>query len=253
MKRLLLTLGLALAWLLGNAQNFTPEAGVFYNVKQTVSELVIGPSVSGGISSTQPSVVALTNKKSQAFEFIPVDGKAGTYYMLNGEGMYLNMLSTNPTENYWTSVFEPATSDLFSEWTIEGDNEAGFRLKLSHNSLYLASDNITDGSALYTDKAVDNANGLFKAQVATIDDRPEFIVLEKGMIYEIEIDGNPYPVKVFGKDHTYDIKVNVPTGFYVDKTTYTPADFAAGSGTIKVDVFALTDAAKDQLHPLTFS
>ena len=252
MKRLLLTLGLALAWLLGNAQNFTPQAGVFYNLKQTISGLVVGPSVSGGISSTQPSVVALTNKKSQAFEFIPVDGKPGTYYMLNGEGMYLNMYSAD-AGNYWTSVFESASNALYSEWTIEGDNEAGFRLKLSHNSLYLASDNITDGSALYTDKAVDHANGLFKAQVATIDDRPEFIVLEKGMIYEIEIDGNPYPVKVFGKDHTYDIKVNVPTGFYVDKTTYTPADFAAGSGTIKVDVFALTDAAKDQLHPLTFS
>jgi hypothetical protein len=94
MKKLLLTLGLALAWLLGNAQNFTPEAGVFYNLKQTISGLVVGPSVSAGISSTQPSVVALTNKKSQAFEFIPVDGKPGTYYMLNGEGMYLNMFST---------------------------------------------------------------------------------------------------------------------------------------------------------------
>jgi hypothetical protein len=148
--------------------------------------------------------------------------------MLNGEGMYLNMFSTDPG-NYWTSVFETATNALYSEWTIEGDNEAGFRLKLSYNNLYLASDNITDGSALYTDKAVDHANGLFKAQVATIDDRPEFIVFEKGMIYEIEVDGNPYPVKIFGKDHNYDIKVNVPAGFYVDKTTYTPAhDAAAG-------------------------
>ena len=201
MKKLLLTLGLALAWLFGNAQNFTPEAGVFYNLKQTISGLVVGPSVSAGISSTQPSVVALTNKKSQAFEFIPVDGKPGTYYMLNGEGMYLNMFSTDPG-NYWTSVFETATNALYSEWTIEGDNEAGFRLKLSYNNLYLASDNITDGSALYTDKAVDHANGLFKAQVATIDDRPEFIVFEKGMIYEIEVDGNPYPVKIFGTTTT---------------------------------------------------
>lgn len=253
MKRSLLALSLVLGYVLGFAQNFTPEPGAFYNIKQTVSELVVGPSVSGGISSTQPSVVAITNKKSQAFEFIPVDGKTGTYYILNGEGMYLNMLSTDPVANYWTSVFEAASSELFSEWTIEGDNEAGFRLKLSYNSKYLASDNITDGSALYVDKNVDNANGLFKAQVATIDDRPEFIVLEKGMIYEIEVDGNPYPVKVFGKDHTYDIKVNVPTGFYVEKTTYTPADFAASSGTIKIDVFTLTDVVKDQLHPLTFS
>jgi hypothetical protein len=55
------------------------------------------------------------------------------------------------------------------------------------------------------------------------------------------------------KDHNTNIKVNVPAGFYVDKTTYTPADFAAGSGTVKVDVFALTDAVRDQLHELTFS
>ncbi|MBN2766475.1 MAG: T9SS type A sorting domain-containing protein [Paludibacteraceae bacterium] len=252
MKRLLLTLGLIAAWLLGNAQNFTPEVGVFYNIKQTISDLVVGPSVSAGVSSTQPSVVALTNKKSQAFEFIPVDGKPGIYYMLNGEGMYLNMYSAD-AGNYWTSIFEAASNDLYSEWTIEGDNEVGFRLKLSHNNLYLASDNITDGSALYTDKGVDHANGLFKAQVATIDDRPEFVVLEKGMIYEVEVDGNPYPVRIYGKDHTYDIQINVPDGFYVDKTTLTPADFVATSGNVKVEVYALGSAVHGELFPLTFS
>lgn len=252
MKKLLLFAGLFVALTMAQAQNFIPEPGVFYNIKQTISNFVIGPSVSGGISSTQPSVVALTNKKSQAFEFVPVPDKAGTYYLLNGENMYLNMFSTDPG-NYWTSIFESSSNALYSEWTIEGDNETGFRLKLGHNSLYLATDGITDGSALYTDKAVDNANGLFKAQVATIDDKPTFISLEKGLVVEVEKEGQPYPIRIFGKDHTYNINVSIPEGFYIEKTAYTPADFIANTGSVKIEIFALESAVIGDTGQVVFS
>lgn len=251
MKKLLLIMGLNLALFTVKAQAFMPEPGVLYNIKQVSSGLVIGPTLVGGISSTQPAVLNLTNKKSQAFEFIPVADKTDTYYLLNGEGMYLNKLS-GVDWDYWTSIFESVTNVLNSEWTIEGDNENGFRLKQGASGNYLASDNITSGSALYVDKGVDNTNGLFKAQIATIDDKPTFLLLEKGLVVEVEKE-NYYPIRVFAKDHTYDINVEIPNGFFIEKNKYTPADFSANSGNIRVELFALEDAVVGETGKVIFS
>lgn len=251
MKKLLLIMGLNLALFTVKAQAFMPEPGVLYNIKQVSSGLVIGPTLVGGISSTQPAVLNLTNKKSQAFEFIPVADKTDTYYLLNGEGMYLNKLS-GVDWDYWTSIFESVTNVLNSEWTIEGDNENGFRLKQGASGNYLASDNITSGSALYVDKGVDNTNGLFKAQTATIDDKPTFLLLEKGLVVEVEKESY-YPIRVFAKDHTYDINVEIPNGFFIEKNKYTPADFSANSGNIRVELFALEDAVVGETGKVIFS
>ena len=160
MKKLFSIIALLMGMTTAFAQNFVPTAGEYYNIKQASSNLVVGPTLSGGFSTTQPAVITLTNQRSQAFQFVPVEGKPDTYYLLNNEGMYLNMLS-GVTWNTWTTIFEIAPNELYSEWVISGTDADNIRLMLNQNSKYLASDGITSGSSLYCDKGIDNANGLF--------------------------------------------------------------------------------------------
>lgn len=239
MKKLFSLICLLIAFSSVYAQNFVPTAGEYYNIIQTSSNLVVGPTLSGGFSTTQPSVVTLTNQRSQAFQFVPVEGKADTYYLLNNEGMYLNMLS-GVDWNTWTTIFEAAPNALYSEWVISGADADNIRLMLNQNSKYLASDGITSGSSLYCDKGVDSANGLFKLSVATIDNKPVFTLLEKNIVIEIEKELQPYPLYVVASGQNYDIKVTPSTGFYVEKTTFTPADFTNASGKLKIDIHATT-------------
>ncbi len=221
------------------AQNFVPTAGVFYNIVQTSSNMVVCPAVSGGLSTTQPVVATLANLNSQAFEFIAVQGATDTYFIRNGEGNYLNKV-TGVSWDYWSVIFQPDTVGTSSEWVISGTDPSNVRLQLVANSKYLASDNITSGSSLYCDKAVDNVNGAYKLQIATIDNKPTFMILGKSIPLEIEKDLQPCPIFVVAKGQTYNIDVTPSTGFWTEKTSYTPADFTAGSGKLKIYISATT-------------
>ncbi|MDD5184998.1 MAG: T9SS type A sorting domain-containing protein [Paludibacter sp.] len=244
MKKLFSMICLFLAISTGYAQNFVPDPSVMYNIVQTNSNLVVGPAISGGFSTTQPVVLTLTNQSSQAFFFIPVAGKTDTYYLQDGEGKYLNKVS-NVTWDSWSVIFEPTTTDLNSEWVISGPDATGIRLMLNANSKYLASDAITSGSSLYCDKAVDNANGLFSLKVATIDNTPVFSVLDKNLVIEIEKDLQPYPLEIFATGQNYNINATVSAGYTLSKSTFTPTDFTAGSGKAQVVIMATTAAVGD--------
>jgi hypothetical protein len=144
------------------AANVVPQAGVFYNIVQTPSNMVIG----AGTSSTQPVVQTASNALTQAFEFIPVAGKTDTYYIRSYFGMYLNKVASSG----WNVIFQTTTNDLSSEWVITDDASSTtvFRLMLNFNSKYIATDAVTNNSNLYCDKAADHVRGLFTLVTATI-------------------------------------------------------------------------------------
>lgn len=143
------------------AANVNPTAGVFYNIVQTPSNMIFG-----AVNNTQPVVQTATNSLTQAFEFIPVEGKPDTYYIKTFLGMYLN----KSTSNTWSTVYQSTINDLSSEWVITDDASSTtvFRLMLNFNSKYLATDATTTDSYLYCDKAVDHVRGLFTLTPATI-------------------------------------------------------------------------------------
>lgn len=163
MKKNFYLIALCMSWvfvLQSQAVNVVPTAGVYYNIVQTPSNMVIG-SV-----STQPVVQTSANTFDQAFQFIPVQGKANTYYIQNYFGMYMN----KSTSDNWDMIYQSTTNLLNSEWVITDDASSTtvFRLMLNVNSKYLATDAVTNNSYLYCDKAVDHVRGLFTLVPATI-------------------------------------------------------------------------------------
>ncbi|MHB9143218.1 MAG: hypothetical protein ACYC25_15210, partial [Paludibacter sp.] len=239
MKKLFSIICLFLAISSGFAQNFIPDPNLKYNIVQTVSNLVVGPIISGGFSTTVPAVMTLTNTSAQAFNFVPVAGKTDTYYLVNGEGKYLNKVSTVSWDT-WSVIFESDIASLSSEWVISGATASSIRLMNNSNSKYLASDKVVSGSGIYCDKAVDNANGEFILQVAQIDNKPIFTILEKNVVLEIEKELQPYPLEVVASGQTYNIDVTASAGFTVDNTSLTPDEFTSGKGKVVIYIDAPT-------------
>ena len=143
------------------AANVVPTAGVYYNIVQSPYNNVIG-----SVNTTQPVVQTLANTLDEAFQFIPVDGMADTYYIQNYNGLYMN----HNTTDTWDMIFQTTTNLLNSEWTITDDASGTnfFRLMLNANSKYLGTDATTNNSYLYCDKAVTLVRGLFTLTPATI-------------------------------------------------------------------------------------
>lgn len=136
---------------------FTPDAGVKYYVVQNLanSQYVIGGA------EAQPMVVNAENLESQQFEFVPVAGKADTYYIKNSSNKYLNKVSTSG----WNVAYQDAVDGTNSEWVISGTTFDNIRLKV--NAItgadgYLSSDLIASGSALYCNKPSNHVNGVLK-------------------------------------------------------------------------------------------
>jgi hypothetical protein len=166
MKRKFYLFALCLSWayaLQTQAANVTPQAGVYYNIIQTPSNMVVG-SV-----DLQPVVQTGTNALNQAFEFIPVEDKADTYYIKSFFGKYLNKVASSGWNMTYLTEPDP-TNVLNAEWVITDDASATtvFRLLLNANSKYIATDAITSDSYLFCDKAVDNERGIFTLAEATI-------------------------------------------------------------------------------------
>jgi len=239
MKKLFFSICMFLAINSGFAQNFVPDPTVPYNIVQTVSNLVVGPTISGGFSTTVPAVMTLKNTRAQAFNFVPVADKADTYYLVNGEGKYLNKVS-GVSWDYWSVIFEADTTGLTSQWVISGATASSIRLMNNSSVKYLASDKVVSGLGIYCDKANDNANGEFKLQVAIIDDKPIFTILEQDLVLEIEKNLQPYSLEVVASGQNYNIDVTASAGFVVDNPTLTPAEFTSNSGKIPIYIDAPT-------------
>lgn len=201
-----------------------PTPGAKYNIVQHASQRVIGAD------GTQPCVQDINNRPSQAFEFVAVSGLTDTYYLVNEDGNYLNKLSTNA----WTTVFEAAPNGQSSEWVVVGEQDT-FRLQLTVNSLYMASDNTGTGSALYCDKAADNEKGTFTVQEATVV-YEFFEVSTKGVRIQVEKDHKPYPVTLTCTGFWDPVNVLVPAGYSVNKNSFTPDDFLENEGKMTLEV-----------------
>lgn len=166
MKKKFYFIALCITWafaLQTQAANVVPQAGTFYNIIQTPSNMVVGAV------GVQPVVQTATNALNQAFEFVPVEGKPDTYYIKTYFGMYLNKTANNNWNMIYLTEPDP-TNVLNAEWVITDDASATtvFRLLLNANSKYVASDNITTNSNLYCDKTVTNDKGLFTLVEAVI-------------------------------------------------------------------------------------
>lgn len=145
------------------AANVVPEAGAYYNIIQTPSNMVLGAV------GVQPCVQTASNSLEQAFQFVPVEGKPDTYHIKSFFGKYLNKLASNNWSMTYLNEPDP-TNVLNAEWVITDDASAttAFRLMLTANSKYVATDGITNNSYTYCDKTIDNERGLFTLQKATI-------------------------------------------------------------------------------------
>lgn len=212
---------------------FVPDPSKLYNIKQTNSGLVIG-----ALENT-PCLQTVNQRKSQAFSFIPVAGLTDTYYLRNEDGKYLNKVST-VSWDYWSVTYEDAPTGNNSEWVIQGEI-TGFRLMLTNNSKYLASDNTTNGAGIYCDKLVDNPNGLFALEEATVI-YEVFEVAEKNMELNVEKDYLPYPINITTSGIFENIYASATTGFTMDKTTITPEEVTAGAGKVVVKVSSTAPA-----------
>jgi len=163
MKKIYYFIAFFLAWSSAmslQAANVIPQAGVFYNIVQSGSNLILGAV------NTQPCVQTPANSLSQAFQFIPVEGKADTYTIQSYLGLSLNKIASND----WSMIYLITPDALNAEWVITDDasSATSFRLLLNANSKYMASDGVTANSNMYCDKGVDNAKGLFSITEATI-------------------------------------------------------------------------------------
>ena len=163
MKKIYYFIAFFLAWSSAmslQAANVIPQAGVFYNIVQSGSNLILGAV------NTQPCVQTPANSLSQAFQFIPVEGKADTYTIQSYLGLSLNKIASND----WSMIYLITPDALNAEWVITDDasSATSFRLLLNANNKYMASDGVTANSNMYCDKGVDNAKGLFSITEATI-------------------------------------------------------------------------------------
>lgn|GEM_PF-2458462 len=219
MKKPLLLFLLLVAVISAQA-TFVPTPGTLYNIKQYASGRVIGAD------GTQPCVQDVNNRPNQAFQFVAVTGLTDTYYLINEDGNYLNKLEDD--SNYWTAIFESAPNGLYSEWVIVGEQDT-FRLMLTQNSLYLASDNTGEGSALYVDKAADNERGKFTVAEATVVSEI-FDLSEKNVRIQVEKDYQAYPITITCSGFWDDIYVTVPAGYAVSKTVFSPTEFLENGG-----------------------
>ncbi len=206
---------------------FVPNTSLLYNIIQTNSNFTLG------MIGTQPVVQVANSRTSQAFQFIPVVGKTDTYLLQNQDGFYLNK-KTSVDWDYWDVNFETVINGTNSEWTIVGE-AASFRLMCGANSLYLASDAITNGSPLYCDKAADNANGTFKVIEAVVV-REVFEIADRNLGIEVEKDVQPYPVTITCSGVYENIYAKATTGFTINKTILMPEEFLANGGKQKIEV-----------------
>jgi len=163
MKKIFYFFAFCLAWsstMFTQAANVIPQAGVYYNIVQSGSNLVLGAV------NTQPVVQTASNALSEAFQFIPVEGKADTYTIQSFFGLSLNKIASSG----WSMIYLATPDALNAEFVITDDasSATSFRLMLNANSKFMASDGVTTNSYLYCDKAVNNANGLFSITAATI-------------------------------------------------------------------------------------
>jgi hypothetical protein len=156
MKKLFISISLLLAVVYAYAA-FIPTAGAKYYLFQNNILLNVGV----GSGATQPTVQTPTNNSSsQLFEFIPVSGKADTYYIKNGDGKYLNEL-VKAADN-WSVVYETTTNGLYSEWVIVGDAANNIQFKQNNTQLYLGTNNYPAvGEVIYCNKALGARGGLF--------------------------------------------------------------------------------------------
>lgn len=225
MKKLLLLItfvGMAITF--ANAA-FVPNASELYNIKQTNSGLVIGAI------SNVPCLQTINQRKSQAFKFIPVPGLVDTYYLKNEDENYLNKVSNG---DYWSVTYEKTTTGTNSEWIIEGESTA-FRLKLTNNSLYLASDNTTNGAGIYCDKSADHVNGVFELTKAEVI-YEFFEIAEKDMVIGVEKDHQSYPINFTTGGVFETIYARATTGFSLNKGSFTQEEVSAAGGKLSVRV-----------------
>jgi len=213
--------------------SIVPESGVRYNIIQTASGLPIGTA-----TGTDVAVMTAANVNTQAFTFVPVSGKADTYYLLTDAGMYLTKTSiTSYTVNYTAD-----TTALTSEWLIQvAGLDNSFRLKSAWdaNSLtfkYLASDLVASGSLLYSDKANNNANGIFKLVKIPF-------VTTTGTIGAMSAIANSTTdsktITVSGSSLQGDITLGI-TGTNADQFSVSPTTLTQSSGTVGETTITVT-------------
>jgi hypothetical protein len=224
MKKPLLLLLLLLVGIYQVQATFVPTPGAKYNIVQHASKRVIGAD------GTQPCVQDINNRPNQSFEFVAVSGLTDTYYLVNEDGNYLNKLSTNA----WTTVFEAAPNGQNSEWVVVGEQDT-FRLQLTVNSKYMASDETGTGSALYCDKAVDNERGTFTVQEAVVV-YEIFDLSIRNVRVQIEKDHKPYPITITCSGFWDPVKVLTPEGYTVSKSVFTPEEFLENEGKMGMDI-----------------
>ncbi|MDD3323111.1 MAG: MucBP domain-containing protein [Paludibacter sp.] len=204
--------------------------GTWYKIVHVTSDLPLG-----GRTATQPAVMtADATSNLQYFTFVPVVGQTDTYTILTGTGDYLG------NNGYWSSNFvSPLDATNFIpaniDWTISGDPFNSIRMKIASKN-YLASDGIVTGSDLFTDKAIDNANGAFKLVEAPT------AILTNGTIGALSTTvGTPVmaTITVAGSALTGDIALAI-SGANADQFAVSTATLTQTAGAVSLTTVTVT-------------
>ena len=142
------------------AANIVPTAGLKFYILQTATK---SGKVVGTTTFNESVIANVGDLSSQQFEFIPVPGKADTYYLKNTKGYYL----INSTDVLSLTEYADVVSGANCEWVLTGTALSSVRLKVN-SSGYLATSDITAGSYLYCDKTATDAMGSFKLVPASL-------------------------------------------------------------------------------------
>ncbi len=95
------------------------------------------------------------------------------------------------------------------------------------------------------DKTANGFNAIISGGVLTDPNAPVISLSENNLVIEIEKDLQPYTLYISASNPAYTINAIPSTGFAVDKSSFTPADFTTGGGKVPVVIYPTTAMVGD--------
>lgn len=90
------------------------------------------------------------------------------------------------------------------------------------------------------DKTLNGFHATASGATLTNPNTPVISISEKNIVLEVEKELQPYPLFIKSENLVNNIVVEATSGFFLEKTVFTPTDFASGGGTVAVFINATT-------------
>jgi hypothetical protein len=151
-----------------NTAFINPLNGTKYYIQQRTGGKVLGKKAG---TTTAALRYAEKDDNSQLFEFVPISGKANTFYIVSGENKYLSKVKTSSLSSsleFTDNIVDNTQFPSYSEWVIQGSSDTlVYITQASDAVLNIGSDSIIDNKPLYNDRSSSAANSAFTLQKAS--------------------------------------------------------------------------------------